>query len=183
MASTTYYYAWVGKCDIEEQLIQKDRLKDYANAWIEIVHDKDENTEAHIHLLFSSYKKIKKIQELIGSNIHLEQVQDEKAYARYMLHMTDASIEDGKHRYKVTELECSSKRFLNELGLRQKAEEVTISDKATILQTMVRESKSFNELVAMAIDNNVYDELRRGFTLWKTLWKEIHLNVKDTNSM
>lgn len=177
MASTTYYYAWVGKCDIEEQMIQKDRLKDYANAWIEIVHDKDENTEEHIHLLFSSYKTIKKIQDLMNAKIHLEQIQDEKAYARYMLHMTDASIEDGKHKYSLTELETSSKRFLNDLGLRQKADEITTSDKAHILQSLVRESKTYNELVAMAIDNNVYDELRRGFNLWKSVWKEIHIKL------
>lgn len=186
MASKTYTYAYVGKNAVEEQMIILERLKDNANAWACITHDKDD-TETHTHFLFTSYKTIKTLAKAVEcESLHLEQIDNANAYAQYMLHQTEKSKEDGKAEYDVKLMQFSSLKYKATLGFAEVVVKVN-EDEENQAKTLYNlaidfDTKNIAQFIKKGIQSGCYSELRRGFSMWKTLFDYANLSRSGFDS-
>lgn len=79
-----------------------------------ILHDKDDTGNKHFHAVLS-FDNARAFNSIINAfkGCHVEECRDLEKACKYLLHLTPASVSDGKHQYKPEEVHTNSLAILN----------------------------------------------------------------------
>lgn len=149
-------------------------MEQYFDEWAYIVHDRDFNEDGtkkkdHIHWFgrASSPRQFQAVSNALGVPVnYIQAPRSEKGCIRYMIHADNRKKAVYQQEEIVTNMAERVEQFL--------ASGRESSVQATILYEFIINSRcdTMTELLGFALANDVYAELRRGATLWRSMLQE-----------
>lgn len=156
------------------------KIIEYAEEWSYILHDKDidseENTKrAHYHVCvkWKNPRTRGTIANQIGiEKNYIERLKNWRVGNRYLLHMDDQD----KYQYGLYYVE-SNFDFCNLVNAKE-SESIKVRELIFYIRT---ECKSMVDLADYALENNLWSEYRRNYTILKDYYYETKQKENETN--